>query len=188
MKVTTAWMQGCVSRKFGSMNTSARSRGSLSPTTWVMWRAMNNPLRTNRRNRRRSLSTTSSMSSSVVVLVLVGRHRRHQLVPRRPPRPSSHVRRRPPPRCAFQPQEKMFLNVSFMEMMTQNEKCLKSTPSPRPMCRTSWPRGLLLGDAGGWKASLLERRKEDKKKKKEEEEEEDRDLDFRPRSLVAVFQ
>ncbi len=23
-------------------------------------------------------------------------------------------------RCAFQPQEKMFLNVSFMEMMTQN--------------------------------------------------------------------
>ncbi len=33
------------------------------------------------------------------------------------------------PRCAFQPQEKMCLNVSFMEMMTQNKKCLKSTPS-----------------------------------------------------------
>ncbi len=31
--------------------------------------------------------------------------------------------------CAFQPEEKMFLNVSFMEMMTQNNKCLKSTPS-----------------------------------------------------------
>ncbi len=31
-------------------------------------------------------------------------------------------------RCAFQPQDKMFLNVSFMETMTQNNKCLKSTP------------------------------------------------------------
>ncbi len=46
------------------------------------------------------------------------------------------------PRCAFQPQEKLFLNVSFMEMMTQNIKCLKSTPSfVLPLSRVKCHRG-----------------------------------------------
>ncbi len=39
-------------------------------------------------------------------------------------------------RCAFQPQEKMFLNVSFMEMMTQKKKMFEKHTQQRE-CGTS---------------------------------------------------